>query len=230
MFGRSKPVVLFSHGSRPRRRVPRWLVLLVTGLVLGAGTVVFVEQRLMTPRLSATESRELRASFEQADNERMRLSAELANATKRLEAALSSAKRAGDEAATLRQGNERLRQDLLALAQALPPDPRGGTIQVRAARFSAEGGQLVYDVVLSRGERAASKPLSGVMQLLVAGAAARGNEATIKLEPVAISVGEVESLRGSLPLPEGFGARQATIHLLDRPDGKLLGMRVLPVK
>ena len=48
--------------------------------------------------------------------------------------------------------------------------------------------------------------------------------------PVAFTVGSFESVRGSLPLPEGLIARQAAINLLDRPEGKLLGMRVMQVK
>ena len=68
------------------------------------------------------------------------------------------------------------------------------------------------------------------MQLVVAGAAKRGSESSVKLKPVAISVGSFENLRGSLPLPDGFEARQATINVLDRPDGKLLGMRVMNLK
>ena len=68
------------------------------------------------------------------------------------------------------------------------------------------------------------------MQLVVAGAPQRDGEASIKLKPVAITVGSVESVRGGLPLPDGFDPRQATINVLDRPDGKLLGMRVMHVK
>ena len=84
-------------------------------------------------------------------------------------------------------------------------------------------------MVLSR-ERAGAKPLAGVMQLVVAGSAKRGPETSLKPSPVAISVGQVESVRGGVPLPDGFDPRQATIHVLDRPDGKLLGMRVINVK
>ena len=87
----------------------------------------------------------------------------------------------------------------------------------------------MYDIVLSRDRGTPAKPLSGVMQLVVIGAGARGVETSVKLKPVAITVGSFESLRGSLPLPDGFGVRQAAINLLDRPDGKLLGMRVMQV-
>jgi hypothetical protein len=86
----------------------------------------------------------------------------------------------------------------------------------------------MYDVVLSR-DRAGNKPLAGVLQFVVAGGG-RGPERSVKLEPIAVSLGTVESLRGGVPLPDGFAPRRATVHVLDRPDGKLLGMRVMNVQ
>lgn len=228
MFGRSKPVYFFAHGGRRRRRVPRWLILLLVGVAAGVGGVLFVQERVLPPRLSAGESNELRASFERAESERARLAGELAATTKKLQAALVEGKRVADDASATKQTNDRLRESLASLVASLPPDPRGGTVQVRAARFTAEAGQLVYDIVLSR-DRSAGKPLAGVMQLIVAGIGPRGVETSARLKPVSISVGNFESLRGSVPMPEGFAARQATIQLLDRPDGKLLGMRVMQV-
>src|ERR1043165_8170866 len=70
-------------------------------------------------------------------------------------------------------------------------DPRGGAVQVRAAHFTTDGGKLVYDVVLSR-ERAA-RPISGVMQLVVAGASKRGPPTSIRLQPVTVSIGRFET-------------------------------------
>jgi hypothetical protein len=115
------------------------------------------------------------------------------------------------------------------LTASLPPDPRGGAVAVRAARFEVDGGALVYDVVLSR-DRAGGKPFEGVLQFVVAGAPLDGPERTVKLDPVPISVGRYESVRGSVPLPDGFKPRQTTVQVLDRPGGRLSGMRVLYVK
>ncbi|HKX43287.1 MAG TPA: hypothetical protein VJO99_19165 [Burkholderiaceae bacterium] len=204
-------------------------MLLLIGVGLGVGGVYFVQERVLPPRLSATESTRLQQTLESTERERARLETELAKTTKRLDAALVDGKRQADDSAAAKQTSERLRADLASLVESLPPDPRGGVIQVRAARFSAAGGNLVYDIVLSR-ERGGAKPLAGVMQLVVAGAGARGVETSIKLKPVAFTVGSFESVRGSVPLPDGLVARQAAINLLDRPEGKLLGMRVMQVK
>ncbi|WP_280152698.1 hypothetical protein [Piscinibacter sp. XHJ-5] len=228
MFGRPKPVVFDRYASRRKGwRIPRWLVLLLTGVAAGAGGVLFVQERYLPPRLSAGDSATLRASYEQADSERLRLRGELAQTAKRLDAALAERKAMADELSASRQDVERLRSEAAFLVAALPPDPRGGAVQVRAARFTVEGRQLMYDVVLTR-ERGGGRPLSGVMQLVVAGGGTR--ESSVTPKPIAISVASHESVRGGVPLPDGFQPRETTIRVLDRVDGKLLGMRVMLVK
>jgi hypothetical protein len=230
MIGSMKPVVFNPYGRRRARwRPPAWLVLLAVGIAVGAAGVVLVQERYLPPRLSATDSAALRSEYAQADSERARLRRELESTSKRLDAALADKKALADDLGAARQSVERLRGDVASLATALPADPRGGVVQVRSARFSTEGGKLYYDVILSR-DRTAGKTMPGVLQLVVAGAPKGKPETSVKLTPVAISMGPVESVRGGLPLPDGFDPRQATINVLDRPDGRLLGMRVINVK
>jgi hypothetical protein len=229
MFGPSKPVVIDRYGSRrTRRSVPRWLVLLLLGIAIGAGGVVVVQERYLPPRLSAAESVALRRSFEQADSERLRLRAELAAALQRRDAALADQQRLGAELAASRATGQELRDVAASLVEALPPDPRGGDVEVRAARFDLGAGGLAYDIVLTR-PRSPAKPLSAVLQLVVTGTATRG-ASTVTLAPIPISVAAYESVRGRVPLPDGLKPREAVVNVLDRPGGRLLGKRVLYVK
>lgn len=217
---------------RARRKgpgVPRWLVLLSAGVLAGAGGLLFVQHRYLPPRLSAEESARLKSSYEQAAAERERLQQALADTTHRLETSEAERKRLAQQADASREISERLRNELSTLIATLPPDPRGGAVQVRAARFSAEGGKLLYDVMLSR-ERATSQPLNAVMQLVVAGATKRGPQTRVDLEPVTLSMNSFQSLKGHAALPDGFAAREAIVRVLDQPNGKLLGMRVMAVK
>ncbi|WP_127996241.1 hypothetical protein [Piscinibacter defluvii] len=229
MFGRNKPVVLDRYGHRRSRlRIPRWLVLLLLGVATGAGGLVYLQENHLPKRLSAAASVELQQAYTQADAERTQLRADLAATTKKLEAALTEAKTNAAELATSRQTVERLRTSLDFVAGALPPDPRGGTVEVRAAQFTAQGGKLDYDVLLFRDKGA--KPMPAVVQIVVAGEGASGTATNVSLKPTAVSVGRLEAVGGNVPLPEGFRPRQATVNVLDRPDGRLLGMRVLYVK
>jgi hypothetical protein len=229
MFGRSKPVYIDSWGSRKKRRVPRWLVLLLLGIAIGVGGVLLVQERYMPPRLSFAETTQLRADYAHAESERQRLQHELDATTRQLGATSGESKSLAGELAASRQTIDRLREGLAFVAEALPPDPRGGAVEVRAARFANAGGKLAYDVLLYR-DRAGGKPISAVLQFVVAGDSAKGTPATVTSKPLPVTVNKHDSFGGDLPLPEGFRPRQATVNVLDRPEGKLLGMRVLYVK
>lgn len=216
-------------GRRTRRRVPAWLLLLLCGLLLGAAGVLFVQQRYLPARLSAEESSALRRDFGLADGERQQLKAELAQVRERLQRSDADKRALDEQLATSRALAERLREDLSATVQSLPPDPRGGSVEVRAGQFNAKPGALEYNVVLMR-EGPARKPLAGVVQFTVSGESARGVPATLQAQPIALSMAGHEVVRGSLPLPDGFKPRQTTVQVLDKAAGKPLGMRVLLVR
>src|SRR5215468_6678412 len=135
MFERSRPVTFDPYGRRRARRgPPRWLVLLVCGIAVGAAGIVYVQERWLPPRLSADASVRLQASFEKADAERTRLADELADAARRIEAMQGEREALAKQLAASREAASALRADVAALVDALPPDPRGGTVGVRAAR------------------------------------------------------------------------------------------------
>lgn len=225
-----KPVAFNPYGSRRSAlRPPRWLVLLLGGIAIGVAGVIVIQERYLPVRLSADASARLRSAYEQADADRVRLKRELDVATQRLGAALSDKKKLTEEVAANGATQEQLRADLASVVASLPPDPRGGGVEVRAGRFTVRAGMLDYDIVLTR-ERGAGKPLAGVMQLVVVGDSAAGTETSVNLKPVALAIGSHEVVRGSLPLPAGFKPRQTTVQVMDRAANRALGMRVLLVK
>lgn len=230
MFGRNKPVVFDRYArQRSRWRMPRWLVLLLVGTTAGAGGVIYLQEKHLPPRLSQSESAALRSAFDKADSERLRLQAELAEAQKQLKAALADKQSLSGELATIKAAAQDLRADVASLVDALPPDPRDNGIEVRAGRFEASGNSLAYDVVLTRA-RSGSKPMTGVLQLTVAGDSAQGGPNTVSPKAVPVSIGHHEIVRGTVALPAGFKPRQTTVQVLDREAGRSLGMRVMLVK
>jgi multidrug efflux pump subunit AcrA (membrane-fusion protein) len=230
VFARSSSAMFGSLGSRrPRRRLPGWLLLLAGGMLAGAAAVLLVQERYLPPRLSAGESATLQQAKDQAEGQRAQLKAELDQARQQLQVAQAERSRLGEELSASRASAERLRADLVSLVQVLPPDPRGGSVEVRAGQFSAREGALDYQVVLLR-EGDSRKPLAGVLQLSVAGESARGAPATLALQPIALTLDSHLVMRGSLPLPDGFKPRETTVQVLDRAAGKPLGMRVLRVR
>ncbi len=231
LFRRSGPVVFEPQGYRKRRSwgVPRWLVLLLVGIVIGAGGLLYVQEEYLPARLSPEESRRLQARVAELDGERAQLQSSLEDTTRQLRASEAEAQRLSTELATVRERTQQLQQDIALFEEVLPPDPRDGAIGVRAARFSNQNGKLAYHVLLTRDTKG-SKPFRGVVQFVVAGSRASGANATIELDPVDVTLASYEHLQGTLALPEGFTARQTTIRVLDGPNGRLQGMRVINVR
>jgi hypothetical protein len=209
MFRRSRNLSFLPHGAR-RSRWPAWLWLVLGGLAAGAAAVILVQQRYLVP---------------QAEADRVRLVAELGQAQQQLDAAHVASTGLTNQLAAARARAERLQGDLASVVDALPPDPRNGAVEVRMARFTTDAGMLVYDLVLTR-DRAAGAPLPGQLKLIVAGATAQRSDTAVTLEPIALSLGRHEVVRGRQPLPEGFVPRETTVQVLDRAAGRTLGTRV----
>lgn len=228
MWGQNKPVVLSYGRPRSRWSLPPWLVLLILGAAAGVAGVIYVQEKHLPPRLSASASAELRSAYEQADAERRQLKADLGATTQKLQGAVADGQRLSDDLAAGRSGTEKLRQDLDFAVDALPPDPRGGVVEVRAGRLQRRGAGLLYEVALTRS--GGGKPMNAVLQISVSGQGSSGTETRVVGKPVPLAIAAYDIARGTLPLPDGFRASQATITVLDRPDGRQLGMRVLYVK
>ncbi|HEY0877372.1 MAG TPA: DUF6776 family protein [Zeimonas sp.] len=231
LFGRGGPVVFEPYGYRKRRSwgIPRWLVLLLLGIALGAGGLLYVQEEYLPARLSPEESQRLQARVSELEAERVQLQSSLDEATAKSRASEAETKRLSAELVAAREQAQQLQQDIALFEDVLPPDPRDGAIGVRAARFSNENGSLAYHVLLTR-ETKAGKPFRGVMQLVVSGSRASGANATVTLDPLDVNLASYEHLQGTLPLPDGFTARQTTIRVLDAPNGRLQGMRVINVR
>lgn len=241
LFGRNKPVVFDPYGSSRRSGfpIPRWLIILMLGIVLGAGGLFYAEENYLPPRLTPAESQRLQAHAAQLEAERQRLQAELDKTTAEARAAAETAarqiastqaenKKLSTELAAARESVAPLQRDLALFAEILPPDPRGGAVAVRAANFANDAGNLDYHVLLTRDQKD-GKPFEGVVELAVAGSRA-GRTETITLDPLPVSLERYRHLQGKLPLPPGFEGRQVTVRVLDRVGGRQLGMRVLYVR
>ena len=232
MPGKFKPVA-FEPAARRSSHLPRWLVLLLIGVALGAAGLGVIQESYLPKRLTFDASARLRTALERAEAERKGLELELKSTSRRLEAALAEGKSAAGEIGAARAAAQRLRDDLSSVIAALPPDPRAGSVEVRSGRFSAREGVLNYDVVLTRDltlGQAGAQTLPATVQVLATGQDAGGAEATVSLEPLQLVLGRQEVPRGSLSLPQGFKPRQVSVQVLDRVNGKQLGLRVFLVR
>ena len=201
----------------------------LAGLLAGAGGLLYVQARHLPPRLSTEASARISRDIVQADADRSRLAAELGLVSQQ-RAALQREKEGLDrELAASRATVQQLQGDLASVVESLPADPRKGLVEIRAARFASKAGLLDYHLVLTR-ERAGTRPLAASVQLRVTGESSQRSDASVSLQPIALTMGRQQVVRGSLPMPEGFRPRQTTVQVLDRGAGQVLGMRILELR
>jgi len=226
MFGRSKSAAFKPYAlrsSRPSRRIPAWLLWLLFGVILGVSAVLFVQQNYLPPRLTAGESARLTQQLAQ-------LQVALGNSQSQLEQATADiTRRQGEQTALAaeldkaRSALQPLQQDLVLLLDALPSDPRGGDIQIRAGRFFNDGNALDYHLVLTREGRNAMR---GSVQFAVEGRYPSGRVGTVELDPLPLTLEQFQNVHGKVALPDGMHARQITIRVLDQA-GRQQAMRVI---
>ncbi len=230
MFGRSKPTVFKPVSYQRQRkplRIPKWFLLLLLGVAAGSSGLWYIQENYLPPRLSPEESDKLRADLDVANRERVQLKTELKQTSDKLAASEAQGKKAQNDLATSRQTTEKLQKDLSQFVLALPPDPRGGPIGIRAASFAPAGGQLSYNVIFTR-QRKGDDVFKGVMQLVVTGSRS-GRIETHPLPVVQMALEGYQQLSGNLALPDGMVPREISIRVLRGVGGEMQSMRVFKI-
>jgi len=231
MFGRSqratfKPSV-YQPGQRTRR-MPRWLVLLMVGIALGAGGVLFLQTNYGPQRLTVEQSEQLHSELSASNMERQRLQTQLEEATQQRDANKSGHEKLTSDLAESRAKIETLNKELVLFQDAMPPDPRGGNIGIRSASFKRAPGLLDYQVLVMREDRTGA-PFKGTLTFAIEGSYPNGRAATVTPEGPALTVDRYDYALGQLKLPDGFTARVVVLRVLD-PNQKQQAMRIYNVR
>lgn len=230
MFGNSKRPVfkpsVYQPGRRSRR-MPRWLVLLFTGIVLGAGGVLFLQTNYGPQRLTAEQSEQLRSEVSTLNSERQRLQAQLSEALGQREASKTSQEQISSELAQANQRIAALTQALQVFQEAVPPDPRGGDIGVRWGEFRLQGGRIDYRTLLMR--ESSGPAFQGQIVIEIAGSYRNGKRDVVTADPAPLTLDRYALAQGTVPLPEGFVPRTATIRVIDAQE-HLHAMRIYYVR
>lgn len=215
--------------TRRKRRVPRWLVLILTGIVLGAGGLLFLQKSYGPPRLTAEESERLHQDLNSANIDKQRLQSQLNQQTRDLkeaQALLTS------QAALVEQAQaklEPLQQDIQMLLQDIPADPRGTSPGIRAAELTSESGTLNYQILVMQDDPSA-ETFDGKMTLVVEGRYPNGRSNTITLDPIDFQVDQYKYVKGTVELPDGLTGRQVTIRITQGDSTRLSATRTIRVR
>jgi len=217
------------YGYRPRqRRIPRWLVLLLTGITLGAGGLLFLQKSYGPVRLTAEQSEQLHMDLNSANVDKQRLQSQLNQQGFELDEARARIEQQTSELAQTRERIGQLLADLEVLADAIPPDPRGTSPGIRAARFQSSPGRATYRILLMQ-DADKSETFTGTMDFVVNGRMANGRNATIDLPAIDISLQRFVQVDGVLNLPEGMAAREITVRIRRAGENQIRATRTLRV-
>jgi len=229
LFSRNKPVVFrSSNGFHRRRSVPRWLILLLVGVVLGAGGVLFVQTSYGPARLTLVESEQLRRELHTTTQDNQRLQEQLAQTQRTQQQTETRAVTAQTELNDARETIAAQQADILALVARLPPDPRGTSPGISAATFRNLDGKLDYQILIVQNANAPA--FTGKMTLIVEGIYPNERVVTLDLPPVDVSLNRYGFVTGQANLPATFTARQATIRLTANGQTRTSATRTLLVR
>ncbi|NYT63199.1 hypothetical protein H0A66_12835 [Alcaligenaceae bacterium] len=231
MFGSSKRRVFqpTAYGNTRRaRRIPRWLVLMLTGIVLGSGGLLFLQKSYGPTRLTVEQSEQLHYDLNSSNMDKQRLQAQLNQQGHELKEAKATVTSQVDGLKKAQDQVVKLTADLQLFADAMPPDPRGTSPGIRSAAFSNQEGQLSYQILVMQDDKKANT-FKGEVELVVAGRYPNGKTANIDLPAFSLELQHYTHAHGLIPLPEGFSARQVTIKIMQEGSKKLSATRTLRV-
>ena len=210
--GQFKPSV-YQLGKRSRR-MPRWLVLRLTGVALGAGRLIFLQTNYGPQRLIFEQSEQLHTEINAANQERQQLQSQLAQATEQRDSSVIGHASLSAELTEAKAKVESLSKELQLFQDAMPPDPRGGPVGIRSGALKRQPGQLNYQILVMR-DAGQGQALKGAMTFTIEGTYPNGRVATITPEPVPMNLDRYNMAQGKLALPDEFSPRIATIRVLD---------------
>lgn len=230
MFGSSKRQAFrpTAYGHSRRRGIPRWLVLLLTGIVLGAGGLLFLQKSYGPTRLTVEQSEQLHYDLNSANMDKQRLQAQLNQHTQELKEATARIEAQDAELQKRQAEIDRISSDIALFTETAPADPRGTSPGIRAVSFNFAEGQLDYHILVMQ-DADKAQPFSGEVTLTAAGRYSNGRNANETLAPFPISLERYTHLQGTVEVPEGFTPREVTIQI--RADGadRVSAMRVIRV-
>ena len=214
--------------TRKKRRIPRWLLLMLTGVVLGSGGLLFIQKSYGPTLLTVEQADALRQELNSTSLEKQRLQSQVDRQGHEINELRSSLEKQTARADSAEKSFADLTANVQVLADAIPPDPRGTSPGIRSADFSIAEGELVYKLLVM--QNSAQDPVfKGKMSFAIQGRYPSGQTTTIDIEVSAIEVGYYSSLSGTTALPKAFTPTQVTVRVRDQAE-RLAATRTLRVR
>lgn len=237
LFGRSRRQVFKPSPYDTRRRgrkLPRWFILLVVGILIGSGGTLIIQASYGPKRLTVMESQQLTSDLAALSLERQQLQADLTEVQRRLEASKSGAEKTISELrAEIGALNDRmqpLREEVGLFTKALTAGVKFDPIGITGASFEQTAGsdKLQYQVVLVQ-EDDQQPTYEGRIEVTFEGRYSNGRAGSVKALVVPFTLKHYEHLNGTIEMPNSLQAVRATLRVYQAEGNRALSYRTYQV-
>ncbi|MGB6242875.1 MAG: hypothetical protein WBF69_10400 [Castellaniella sp.] len=234
-FGSNRPTFKptpYGYTRRSRRGIPRWLLLLITGIVLGAGGVLFLQRSYGPQRLTVEQSEQLRMDLNTANLENQRINTESKTLRQNLEQTQAAQKQQDSQIELLRKHAADMEAGVAGLIAAIPPDPRGTSPGIRSADMVLGSEGLSYQVLLIQDLKEGNTQvpnMRGEVKLIGSGTYPNGNTAYVDLGSQPLNMGRYTVISGQTELPKAYRLHQVTVQIMGEDSDKVIATRTFRV-
>ena len=237
LFGRSRSRVFKPSPYDTRRRgrkLPRWFVLLVVGILIGSGGTLILQASYGPKRLTALESQKLTDDLASVTLDRQQLQADLTELQRQLSSGQTSAQQTiaelRTEIDTLNERLQPLRDEVEIFKGALTAGVKFDPIGITGASFEQEKGnpKLDYTVVLVQ-EDDQQPAYEGRIEVTFEGRYPNGRAGAVKALAMPFTLEQYEILNGSIEMPNSLQASRATLRVYRADGNRALSYRTFSV-
>ena len=237
LFGRSRSRVFKPSPYDTRRRgrkLPRWFVLLVVGILIGSGGTLILQASYGPKRLTALESQKLTDDLASVTLDRQQLQADLTELQRQLSSGQTSAQQTiaelRTEIDTLNERLQPLRDEVEIFKGALTAGVKFDPIGITGASFEQEKGnpKLDYTVVLVQ-EDDQQPAYEGRIEVTFEGRYPNGRAGSVKALVMPFTLEQYEILNGSIEMPNSLQASRATLRVYRADGNRALSYRTFSV-
>ncbi|UOD49964.1 DUF6776 family protein [Orrella daihaiensis] len=238
LFGRSRRQVFKPSPYDTRRRgrkLPRWFILLIVGILVGSGGTLILQSSYGPKRLTVLESQKLTDDLAALSLERQQLQADLTELKRQLEASKSGADKTITELrAEVLRLNERmqpLRDEVGLFTKALTAGVKFDPIGITGASFEQASGsdKLQYQVVLVQ-EDDQQPAYDGRIEVTFEGRYANGRAGSVKALVIPFTLKHYQHLNGTIDMPNSLQAVRATLRIYQADGKRALSYRTYQVE
>lgn len=225
-----KPSV-YETGRRRKRGMPRWLVILFTGVIIGAGGYWFLQTNYGATRITVEESHQLNQQISQLNQEQYALQARGEELSQNLQQTETENSRLLTQHQEAEAKITQLKQEIELLRRAIPQDPNATPVGLRHANLKAELGKLHYDLLLMKREDQADD-IEVTIESNIEGRYRNGRLGRTSPPAVHATVGTMTQLNGELEYDEAQRTLTATVvtfTVKNAASGEVLGRRTFNV-